>query len=102
MPMMLTRRCILESAVPAAAVFIRAPQLLAAAGDLEPTSVRIVNDGSGCIAPLFAAEELLQAEGFTNVRLSRPSPLAPVYGWFTEGFDTADLKEAKALLDQLA
>jgi len=28
--------------------------------------------------------------------------LAPVYGWFIEGFDTADLKEAKALLDQLA
>src|SRR5262249_22593706 len=28
--------------------------------------------------------------------------LAPVYGWFTEGFDTADLKEAKALLDALA
>jgi predicted ATPase len=27
--------------------------------------------------------------------------LAPVYGWFTEGFDTADLKEAKALLDAL-
>ena len=28
--------------------------------------------------------------------------LAPVYGWFTEGFDTGDLKEAKALLDELA
>ena len=28
--------------------------------------------------------------------------LAPIYGWFTEGFDTLDLKEAKALLDQLA
>jgi predicted ATPase len=28
--------------------------------------------------------------------------LAPVYGWFTEGFDTLDLKEAKALLDELA
>jgi predicted ATPase len=27
--------------------------------------------------------------------------LAPVYGWFTEGFDTRDLKEAKALLDDL-
>jgi predicted ATPase len=27
--------------------------------------------------------------------------LAPVYGWFTEGFDTRDLKEAKTLLDQL-
>ena len=28
--------------------------------------------------------------------------LAPVYGWFTEGFDTPDLKEAKVLLDELA
>ncbi len=28
--------------------------------------------------------------------------LAPVYGWFTEGFDTKDLMEAKALLDELA
>jgi predicted ATPase len=28
--------------------------------------------------------------------------LAPVYGWFTEGFDTRDLKEAKALLEELA
>jgi len=27
--------------------------------------------------------------------------LAPVYAWFTEGFDTADLQEAKTLLDQL-
>jgi hypothetical protein len=26
---------------------------------------------------------------------------APVYGWFTEGFGTLDLKEAKALLDEL-
>jgi hypothetical protein len=28
--------------------------------------------------------------------------LAPVYCWFTEGFDTLDLKEAKALLEELA
>jgi predicted ATPase len=28
--------------------------------------------------------------------------LAPVYGWFTEGFDTADLREAKALLEKLS
>ena len=27
--------------------------------------------------------------------------LAPVYGWFTEGFDTPDFKQAKALLDEL-
>jgi hypothetical protein len=29
------------------------------------------------------------------------SMLAEIYNWFTEGFDTADLKEAKALLDEL-
>jgi len=28
--------------------------------------------------------------------------LSPVYGWFIEGFDTRDLKEAKALLEELA
>ena len=27
--------------------------------------------------------------------------LAPIYGWFNEGFDTADLKEAKTLLDEI-
>ena len=27
--------------------------------------------------------------------------LVPIYGWFTEGFDTADLQEAKALLEEL-
>ena len=30
------------------------------------------------------------------------SMLAEIYGWFTEGFDTADLKDAKALLDELS
>jgi hypothetical protein len=28
--------------------------------------------------------------------------LAEIYDWFTEGFDTADLKDAKALLDELS
>jgi predicted ATPase len=32
-------------------------------------------------------------------RIEARALLAPVYGWFTEGFDTLDLKEAKALLD---
>jgi len=27
--------------------------------------------------------------------------LAPIYGWFTDGFDTADLQEAKGLLEEL-
>jgi predicted ATPase len=30
------------------------------------------------------------------------APLAEIYGWFTEGFDTPDLKDAKALLDELS
>jgi class 3 adenylate cyclase/predicted ATPase len=34
-------------------------------------------------------------------RAEAPALLAPVYGWFTEGFDTADLQEAKTLLDEL-
>ncbi len=35
-------------------------------------------------------------------RLQARDLLASVYGWFTEGFDTLDLKEAKGLLDELA
>ena len=40
-------------------------------------------------------------EAMTKVQQAREL-LAPVYGWFTEGFDTRDLKEAKALLEELA
>jgi hypothetical protein len=36
------------------------------------------------------------------VRVGLPGSTIPVYGWFTEGFDTRDLKEAKALLDELS
>ena len=43
------------------------------------------------IAPLWRDQGKPQARNL----------LALVYGWFTEGFDTLDLKEAKALLDQL-
>ena len=46
---------------------------------------------------------LARASGATRARRSkRAELLAPVYGWFTEGFDTRDLKEAKALLEELA
>ena len=34
-------------------------------------------------------------------RLQSRELLAPIYGWFSEGFDTLDLKEAKTLLDEL-
>jgi class 3 adenylate cyclase/predicted ATPase len=51
---------------------------------------------------LRAATSLAQLWGEQGRRAEARELLAPVYGWFTEGFDTADLKEAKRLLDELA
>jgi hypothetical protein len=42
------------------------------------------------------------ASGAIRASGSRPTTCWSVYGWFTEGFDTLDLKEAKALLNELA
>ena len=42
---------------------------------------------------------LLNGQGKRN---EARAMLAEIYGWFTEGFDTADLKDAKALLDELS
>jgi len=50
---------------------------------------------------LRAARDLARLWGEQGRRAEARDLLAPVYGWFTEGFDTADLKEAKALLDEL-
>ena len=50
---------------------------------------------------LRAAISLARLWGDQSKRQEAIDLLAPVYGWFTEGFDTADLKEAKALLDEL-
>jgi predicted ATPase len=38
----------------------------------------------------------------TGRRAEARTMLTEIYNWFTEGFDTADLKEAKALLEELA
>jgi predicted ATPase len=51
---------------------------------------------------LRAAVSLARLRRDQGRRAEAHALLAPVYGWFTEGFDTADLKEAKALLDELA
>jgi predicted ATPase len=47
---------------------------------------------------VMSLSRLLQYQG---KREQAQSMLADIYGWFTEGFDTADLKEAKALLEEL-
>ena len=51
---------------------------------------------------LRAATSLARLRRDQGRRVEARELLAPVYGWFTEGFDTADLKDAKALLDELA
>ena len=48
-----------------------------------------------------AATSLARLRGERGRRAEASDILAPVYGWFTEGFDTSDLKEAKTLLDEL-
>jgi predicted ATPase len=51
---------------------------------------------------LRAVLDLARLWGEQGWRSEARDLVAPVYRWFTEGFETADLKEAKALLDQLA
>jgi predicted ATPase len=51
---------------------------------------------------LRAATSLARLWRDQGKRVAAHDLLAPIYGWFTEGFDTADLKDAKALLKQLS
>jgi len=50
---------------------------------------------------LRAATSLARLFARQGKRAEAHDLLAPVYDWFAEGFDTQDLKEAKALLDEL-
>ena len=51
---------------------------------------------------LRAATSLARLWCDQGKRVDAHDLLAPVYGWFTEGFDTADLKAARTLLDELS
>jgi predicted ATPase len=51
---------------------------------------------------LRAAVSLSRLWQHQGKRVEARALLAPTYGWFTEGFDTADLQEARALLEALA
>ena len=66
------------------------------------TALRIARRQQAKSYELRAATSLARLWGEQGRRTEARDLLAPVYGWFTEGFDTADLKEAKALLDELA
>jgi class 3 adenylate cyclase/predicted ATPase len=73
-----------------------------AAEELYRKALRIAEEQKAKLWELRAAASLAQLRRDQGRRAEARDLLAPVYGWFTEGFDTADLKEAKALLDQLA
>ena len=65
-------------------------------------AIRIARDQHAKSLELRAVRDLARLWGEQGRRTEARDLLTPVYGWFTEGFDTADLKDAKALLDGLA
>jgi molybdate transport system regulatory protein len=88
------------------------PAVTAAAGGASGGGAMLTPVGRKTVQ-LYHSIEMPEPPREANFRLSRlwrdqgkPQQarelLAPVYGWFTEGFDTRDLKEAKALLAALA
>jgi predicted ATPase len=72
-----------------------------AAEDLYRKALSIAEEQEAMLWELRAAVSLARLMCDQDRRGEASNLLAPVYGWFTEGFDTADLKEAKALLDEL-
>ena len=73
-----------------------------AAEEFYCKALHIAQEQQAKLWELRAAVSLARLRGDHGHRAEARDLLAPVYGWFTEGFDTADLKEAKALLDELA
>ena len=73
-----------------------------AAEGLYCIALSIAKEQEAKLWELRAATSLARLRHAQGRRAEARDLLAPVYGWFTEGFDTPDLKEAKALLDELA
>ena len=73
-----------------------------AAEDLYRKALSIAVDQEAKLWELRAATSLAWLHRDQGRKAEARDLLAPVYGWFTEGFDTQDLKEAKALLDALS
>jgi NitT/TauT family transport system substrate-binding protein len=68
------RRFLTTLSAAGAAGLVRAPPARAAPGALETTTVRIAKSPSICLAPQYAAKELLRAEGFTDIRYVEETP----------------------------
>jgi TolB-like protein/class 3 adenylate cyclase/predicted ATPase len=72
-----------------------------AAEELYRKALSIAQEQQAKLWELRAAASLARLRRDQGGRAEARDLLAPVYGWFTEGFDTPDLKDAKALLDEL-
>jgi class 3 adenylate cyclase/predicted ATPase len=72
-----------------------------AAEELYRKALSIAQEQKAKLWELRAAASLARLRRDQGRRAEARDLLAPVYDWFTEGFDTPDLKEAKALLDEL-
>ena len=73
-----------------------------AAEQLYREALSIAREQEAKLWELRAAVSLARLRRDQGRRADARELLAPVYCWFTEGFDTPDLKEAKTLLDELA
>jgi predicted ATPase len=86
---------------------LRGEALLAGAGTVSEAETAIEKGIAVARRQNAKSWELRGAMSLARLRRQQGRPqeaaplLAPIHGWFTEGFDTADLKEAKALLDKL-
>ena len=74
----------------------------AAAEELYRKALSVSDEQEAKLWQLRAATSLARLMGEQGRRTEARDLLAPVYGWFTEGFDTHDLKEAKRLARCLA
>jgi NitT/TauT family transport system substrate-binding protein len=72
------RRFLTTLSLAGAAGWLRAPPVLGAEEQLETTAVRFNKNPGTCIAPIYFAEELLRAEGFTDIRYVEIPPIANV------------------------
>jgi class 3 adenylate cyclase/predicted ATPase len=73
-----------------------------AAEKLYQKGLRISQEQEAKLWELRAVASLARLRRDQGRRAEARNLLAPIYGWFTEGFDTPDLKDAKTLLDELA
>jgi tetratricopeptide (TPR) repeat protein len=90
------------------------PQILTCRGDLRREvgkpelaeadfreAIALAQHANAKTLELRAATSLARMLQASGDRIAARALLSPLYGWFTEGFDTLDLKNAKVMLDEL-